>query len=90
MWYTVHKKGSGADCDNYRGIGLLSIPSKVFAKVILNRLKPWTKVHLRISQCGFRSGGSCADQLFILRILWRRPENIINLYICAYLPEEGI
>ena len=28
----LHKKGSRSECDNYRGIALLSIPSKVFAR----------------------------------------------------------
>ena len=79
----VHKKGSRADCDNYRGIALLSIPSKVFAKVILNRLKPWAEAHLRESQCGFRSGRSCADQLFTLRILMEKAREYHQpLYMC--------
>ena len=79
----VHKKGSRAVCDNYRGIALLSIPSKVFAKVILNRLKPWAEAHLRENQCGFRSGRSCADQLFTLRILMEKAREYHQpLYIC--------
>ncbi len=36
----LHKKGSHTICDNYRGIALLSTPSKVFTKAILNRMKP--------------------------------------------------
>ena len=36
----LHKKDSCPSCDNYRGIALLSVPGKVFAKAILNRLKP--------------------------------------------------
>ena len=31
----LHKKGSRTICDNYRGITLLNIPGKVFAKAIL-------------------------------------------------------
>ena len=32
----LHKKGCRAICDNYRGIALLSTPSKVFTRAILN------------------------------------------------------
>jgi hypothetical protein len=57
----LHKKGSRNVCDNYRGIALLSIPSKVFATAILNRLKPRAEMLLRENQCGFRKGRGCAD-----------------------------
>ena len=39
----LHKKGSRTTCDNTHGIALLSIPGKVFAKAILNWLKPEQK-----------------------------------------------
>ena len=79
----IHKKGSRTDCDNYRGIALLSTPSKVFAKVILNRLKPWAEAHLCENQCGFRSGRSCADHLFTLRILMEKAREFHRpLYMC--------
>ena len=68
----LHKKGSHTICDNYRGIALLSIPSKVFAKAILNRLKPRAEQLLRESQCGFCRGRGCADQLFSLRMLMEK------------------
>ena len=45
----LHKKGSRTNCDNYRGIALLSVPGKVFAKAILNRLKPKAEQLLRKS-----------------------------------------
>ena len=60
----LHKKGSRTICDNYCGIALLSIPGKVFAKAILNQIKPRAEELLRESQCGFRRGRGCADQLF--------------------------
>lgn len=62
----LHKKGSRTTCDNYRGIALLSIPGKVFAKAILNRLKPRAEQLLHEVQYGFRRGRGCADQLFSL------------------------
>ena len=41
----------------------------MFATVILNWLKPRAEQLLRESQCGFRRGRGCADQLFSLRVL---------------------
>ena len=58
----LHKKGSQSVCNNnYRGIALLSIPGKVFAKSILNQIKPRTELLLRESQYGFWQGLGCAD-----------------------------
>ena len=79
----LHKKGSRTNCDNYRGIALLSIPSKVFAKAILNRLKPRAELVLRESQCGFRRNRSCIDQIFSLRVLMEKAREFHHpLYIC--------
>ncbi|VDO72543.1 unnamed protein product [Schistosoma margrebowiei] len=33
------KKGDPSRCENYRGITLMSIPKKVFNRVLLNRMK---------------------------------------------------
>ena len=35
----LHKKGSKLDCQNYRGIRLLSVPGKVYAKTLNERVK---------------------------------------------------
>ena len=79
----LHKKGSRSTCDNYRGIALLSTPSKVFSKAILNRLKPRVETLLRENQCGFRRGRGCADQLFSLRVLMERAREFRRpLYAC--------
>ena len=62
----LHKKGAYDDCDNFRGIALLSVPGKVFCRVIQCRLKEKANQMLRENQCGFRKGRGCADQLFSL------------------------
>jgi hypothetical protein len=79
----LHKKGSRTTCDNYRGIALLSIPGKVFAKAILNRLKPRAEQLLHEGQYGFRRGRGCADQLFSLRVLMEKAREFHQpIYAC--------
>ena len=33
-------KGGKLECENYRGISLLSVPSKTFMRVLLNKVNP--------------------------------------------------
>jgi len=61
------KKGSLKDCNNWRGITLLSTPGKVFSRVLLNRLQDAVDCTLRDEQTGFRKGCSCTEQIFTLR-----------------------
>jgi len=51
-------KGSRSDCCNYRGITLLSVAGKVFAHVILARIRPTLLSHRRPQQSGFMPGCS--------------------------------
>ncbi|KAM3602017.1 uncharacterized protein V6R79_022977 [Siganus canaliculatus] len=64
---TLPKKGNLADCNNGRGITLLSIPGKVFCSVLLHRLTDKVDNILREEQAGFRKGRSCSEQIFTLR-----------------------
>ena len=61
------KKCYLGDCNNWRGITLLSVPGKVFCKVLLNRLQTQVDRNLREEQAGFRSERSCSEQIFTLR-----------------------
>ena len=63
------KKGDLSNCSNYRRITLLSIPGKVFYRILLNRMKDVVNPLLRDQQAGFRAGRSCADQIATLRII---------------------
>jgi hypothetical protein len=63
----IHKKGDRQECGNSRGISLLSVPGKVFARVILNRIAERVDGVLRENQCGFRKGRGCSDQIFLIR-----------------------
>eukprot|EP00798_Chlamydomonas_sp_ICE-L_P024241 gene24241-biopygen18715 len=53
--------------DNYRGISLLSVCSKVYTNVLNDRLKPTIEPTVHLAQCRFRASKGCADQLFTMR-----------------------
>ena len=81
---TLYKnKGERNDCNNYRGISLLSIVGKVFALVILMRLQKLAeRIFYPDSQCGFRAGRSTINMIFSLRQLQEKcREQHIPLYI---------
>ena len=61
------KKGSSLDCANYSGMSLLSVPGKLFMRVLLNRVKPVIQSKLRKKQPGFRAGRSTMDQMYSIR-----------------------
>jgi len=63
------KKGDLSRCGNWRGIMLLSIPSIVLTRVILNRMRVAVDEALRDEQVGFRKDRSCTDQIATLRII---------------------
>ena len=65
----IPKKGDLSNCNNYRGITLLSIPGKVFNRIILERIKDSVDGKLREEQAGFRKNRSTTDQIATLRII---------------------
>ena len=83
----LHKKGSVYSVENYRGITLLSVISKLFTRILNNRLSHWAEhnsVYME-AQGGFPSKMGTIDSMFVL-------DNVINWFIsnknkfcCAFL-----
>jgi len=64
------RKGNRQDCNNHRGISLLSIAGKILARILLNRLMTHLEQgFLPESQCGFRKERGTADMVFAARQL---------------------
>ena len=77
------KSGDLSQCDKWRGITLLSIPSKVLTRIILDRMKDAVDKELRDEQAGFRKERSCTDQIATLRVIMEQTlEWQSSLYVC--------
>jgi len=64
---TLYKgKGSKSECSSYRGITLLCMPGKMFAHIILARIKPTLLSHRRPQQSRFTPGRSTCDRIATL------------------------
>ena len=63
------KKGTREDLNQYRLIVLLSVASRLLAKIIANRLRLFAESHLPAYQWGFRPNRSCADVILVLRLI---------------------
>jgi hypothetical protein len=63
------QKSDLSEYKNWRGITLLSVPIKVFTRILLNRLKKPVVEKLRREQFGFRENRSCVDQINTLSII---------------------
>ena len=65
----LHKKGDKKDMNNFRGVCLLPIMSRILARILATRLRNWAEATgaLDENQAGFRQGRSTADatQIFV-------------------------
>ena len=87
---TLPKKGNLQLCQNYRTISLISHPSKVMLKIILNRLQPQAEATSAEGQAIFRAGRSITEQIFNLRILGEKYVQPQQNQPCLYRLQEGL
>lgn len=61
------RKGSKTDKSTWRGITLLSVGSKLLARVVASRVQAWTEQFIHEAQAGFRQGRGVDDVLQVTR-----------------------
>ena len=85
----IHKSGDKNKPENYRGISLQSVLSKLFASILSKRLKTWCEIKNVIGeeQAGFRPSRSTIDNIFCLKTIVqkylrkKRGECMLHLWI---------
>jgi hypothetical protein len=63
----IYKKGDRLDCNNYRGITLLSVVAKTYERILEKRLRREIEEQMTDSQSGFRKGHSIQDHIFTIK-----------------------
>ena len=82
---TPEQKGNLQLCQNYRTTNLISHPSEVILKILLNRLQPQIEEISAAEQVGFKAGRSTTEYLFNLRMLCEKylqhQKNLYHVFI---------
>ena len=67
-----YKKGDKTQCNNYRGISLLSHAGKIYERILEARLRTQIENKLGEWQCGFRTNRSTMDLVFTLKMIMEK------------------
>ena len=81
----LHKKGDNTECENYRGISLVSHAGKILLKPIARRFGAYCEAKglLPEEQCGFRPDHSTTDMMFVVRRLQEIGRKVgVSLFMC--------
>ncbi|XP_072389663.1 uncharacterized protein [Diabrotica undecimpunctata] len=66
---SIHKKGDKLKCENCRGISVTSTFSRLYGRIIRDRIEKEYKDQEEEEQSGFRTGRSCTYNIFCLKQL---------------------
>src|SRR5215469_2667489 len=62
-------KGDKRECNNHRGISVLSVVGKMYGRILIERVRALTDNLIGEEQGGFRKGRGCLDQVFVVKSL---------------------
>ena len=81
-------KGDKTECGSYRGISLLSVPGKLYSRILIDRARSVTENVLEEEQSGFRKGRGCVDQVYALRSILEKMNEKQKVAFMAFLDLE--
>ena len=77
----VFKKSGSCMPENYRLVAFLSIPGKVFSRIILEKIREKTERFTRNTQCGLRSNRGTINAVFVIRqVMQKSSERGVRLH----------
>ncbi|XP_037959257.1 uncharacterized protein LOC119688656 [Teleopsis dalmanni] len=79
----ISKKGDTKDCNNYKGITLLPIPSKIISRIILSRNSE--EINKTRDNLGFRENHSCIDLINTVRIVFEQCNEFRTSVYAAFI-----
>ena len=88
MWSVIvpiHKRDDKMIYSNYRRITLLSIPCKVYTRILDGRVRSITESKVMEVQGGFRRKRRCVDQVFMIRQLSEKVLEKNGQIACVHL-----
>jgi Reverse transcriptase (RNA-dependent DNA polymerase) len=85
--HPIYKKGDPTDPNNYRGISIISVISKLYASCLEKRLTTFLEFgKLRAKgQAGFRRDHRCSDQIFVLNTLREQAQKEKKPLYCCFI-----
>ena len=81
----IPKKGDLKKTDNYRGISLTQVASKIYNRCLLNRIRPVIDKVLRPNQNGFRQGKSTISHILALHRIVEELKNYSKEAVVAFI-----
>ena len=79
----LYKKGDRNNANNYRGVCLLAMGSRILARIMASRLRVWSEKMnlLDDDQAGFRKNRSTADVKQIMFRIQEDTRDLLNLAV---------
>ena len=86
----LFKKGNQNDPNNYRGISLCDISSKLYSSIINNRLQEWIEQNSLTGECqaGFKKDYSTVDHMFTLMAMIQKQFALNRKLYVAFIDFE--
>jgi hypothetical protein len=82
----IYKNGDKTDCNNNRGMSLLSTSYDILSNILLSMLRPYIDEIIGDRQCVFRRNRSITDHIFCIRHIlekrkWEYNDTVDQLFI---------